>query len=214
MADAVTNVSISEEDRARAGCYALISRLFYAAPDADLLQRLRGDPPPEVEEAKLALVLEEPQLAGYPAAVAALQAASRSAELGPIRQEYDDLFVGAGRAVVTPYTSGYAVPNAPDRHLLTLREHLEAWGLVRRDAVYEVEDHVSAVCDVMRWLIEHDRPLEVQRRFFDEFVYTGVATFCDSIEESAATSFYRAVAGLGRAFLTIEKAGFDAYIGE
>ena len=49
----------------------------------------------------------------------------------------------------------------------------QAWGLVRREAVYEVEDHVSAVCDVMRWLIEHDRPLEVQQGFFDEFVFTG-----------------------------------------
>jgi TorA maturation chaperone TorD len=215
MADAVHSAHVPEEDRARADCYALISRLFYAAPDAALLQQLRGEPAPKTDKPKLELELEDiDPPSGYPAAVAAFQQACRATEPDAIRQEYDELFVGAGRAVVTPYTSGYAVPNAPDRHLLALREHLAAWGLVRRDAVYEVEDHVSAVCDVMRWLIEHDRPLEVQLRFFDEFVYTGVATFCDAIEASAATSFYRAVAALARAFLTVEKQAFDVHTGE
>ncbi len=216
MADALNHVHISDEDRARAECYALISRLFYAAPDAELLQGLRAEAEAAAKDAQdneLRLeALEEPS--GYPAALIALQEASVAAHPDAIRQEYDELFVGAGRAIVTPYTSAYTDPNAPDRHLLALREHLVSWGLVRREAVFEVEDHVSAVCDVMRWLIEHDRPLEVQLSFFDDFVYTGIATFCDMIEASAATSFYRAVAGLARAFLKVERQAFDVHIGE
>ena len=106
------------------------------------------------------------------------------------------------------------MPNAPDRHLLALRAHLAAWGLARRDAVFEVEDHVSAVCDVMRWLIEHDRPLEEQLPFFNDFVYTGVGTFCDAIDAAATTSFYRAVAAVARAFLLVEKEAFDLHATE
>lgn len=209
MSVAALGPHITEEDRARADWYALIARLFYAAPDGPLLERLRGKPKDPGEKPKLELEPLKPS--GFPATVVALEQAAREADAQALRQEYDDLFIGAGRAVVTPYTSGYAVPNAPDRHLLALREHLASWGLVRREAVYEVEDHVSAICDVMRWLIEHDRPLEVQKRFFDEFVHPGVTTFCDAIDASAAQGFYRAVAGLARAFLGIEKEAFDLH---
>jgi TorA maturation chaperone TorD len=211
MSTAAASPSISQEDQARADAYALLSRLFYAAPDAALLTQLRG---PEKKEGPLELALVDLPATGYPKALGALQEAAREYDAEALRIEYDELFVGAGRAVVTPYTSGYAVPNAPDRYLVALREQLAAWGLVRRDAVYEVEDHVSAVCDVMRWLIEHDRPVEVQMRFFDEFVFRGVETFCDAIEASAATTFYRAVAGFARSFLSIESEAFALHTGE
>ena len=205
---------VAEEDRARAECYALISRLFYAAPDADLLQRLGG--PPQSGAGGTSLQDGTPDgdtPSAYERAFAALQSACRSADAAAVRQEFDDLFVGAGRAAVTPYTSGNTLPNAPDRHLVALRERLASFGLVRAGSAFEMEDHVSAMCDVMRWLIEHDRPLDVQRAFFDEFVYTGLGTFCDAIEASTNASFYRAVAGLARAFLSIEKEAFALYEG-
>lgn len=219
MHDAVQIGPLPEEDRARADCYALISRLFYAPPDTDLLNRLAAvDIDPAAEEANPGLQLErideDPKPNSYPQACEALRQACRSVDREALRQEYDDLFVGAGKALVTPYTSGYAVPHAPDRHLLALREHLAAWGLVRRDSVFEVEDHVSAVCEVMRWLIEHDRPLDEQLDFFNDFVYTGVGTFCNAIEARATTSFYRAVAELARAFLAVERQAFELHTPE
>jgi TorA maturation chaperone TorD len=202
---------LQPEEHARADAYALLSRLFYAAPDRQLIDHLCG---PEEPVEKPTLELVELPLVGYPKAFAALQQAARAADLGVLRQEYDDLFVGAGRASVTPYTSAYAVPHAPDRHLLSLREQLAAWGLIRREAAFEVEDHVSAVCDVMRWLIQHERPVEVQMRFFDEFVFRGVEVFCDAIEASSATDFYRAIAAYARAFLAIESEAFALHSGE
>jgi TorA maturation chaperone TorD len=203
---------LAEEDAARADCYALISRLFYGPADAALLQQLGAHAEPVLEPSdELQLVGLDPdiQASPYSTAFDALQQACRNADPVALRQEYDDLFAGAGKALVTPYTSGYAVPHAPDRHLLALREHLVAWGLVRRDAVFEIEDHVSAVCDVMRWLIQRERPVQEQLAFFNEFVYTGVGTFCDAIDARATTAFYKAVAGLARSFLTVEKEAFD-----
>jgi TorA maturation chaperone TorD len=209
---------ISEEDKARADCYGLISRLFYSPSDSELLKQLSSQPELSLadEDAGLQLVGmdPEPEPTAYTAAFNALVEASRTSDPTVLQQEYDDLFAGAGKALVTPYTSGYAVPHAPDRHLLALREHLIAWGLVRRDAVFEVEDHVSAVCDVMRWLIERERPLEEQLAFFNEFVDTGVGTFCSAIEARATTAFYRAVAGVARAFLAIEREAFALHTPE
>lgn len=202
---------LSDEDRARADCYALMSRLFYEPSDAELLAKLKSDGnSTAAEPSELQLVGWEPpqKPTPYAAALKQLQDAARSARPEALRQEYDDLFAGAGKALVTPYTSGYTSPQAPDRYLVALREHLIAWGLVRRDAVFELEDHVSAVCDVMRWLIERERPLEEQLAFFNDFVYTGVGTFCDAIEARAATDFYRAVATLAREFLKIEREAF------
>ena len=200
---------IAAEEQGRADTYALLSRLFYAAPDEALLAELRGNAIPDAEKPLLSLV--ELPATGYPAALAVLREAAQTANPVLLRTEYDEVFIGAGRAAVSPYTSGHAGANAPDRYLVALREQLTAWGLVRREAAYEVEDHVSAVCDVMRWLIEHDRPIDVQMRFFDEFVFRGVETFCDAIDASAATAFYRAVAALARTFLLVESQAFTLH---
>lgn len=201
-------IGLSEEDRARAGCYAVVSRLFYGPPDAELLASLaadagRGDTPDG-----------DPVAQDYAQAFAAFQCACRSADPAALRQEYDDLFIGAGKALVSPYTSAYAAPQAPDRHLVALREHLAAWGLARHDSVFEVEDHVSAVCDVMRWLIERERTLAEQRRFFEDFVFTGVVVFCSAIQTSATASFYRLLAAWAHAFVTIENDAFTLHGGE
>ena len=205
---------LSEEDKARADCYALVSRLFYAPVDAELLQLLAAAPRlelPDGEDLQLVGWEIEADETPYTNAMKVLKEASIGADADALRQEYDDLFTGAGKALVTPYTSGYAVPHAPDRYLVALREHLVAWGLARHDSVFEIEDHVSAVCDVMRWLIERERPLEEQHAFFNDFVYTGVGTFCDAIDARASTPFYKAVAGVARAFLAVEKEAFDLH---
>jgi TorA maturation chaperone TorD len=208
MADQVLPAELAEEDRARGDCYALISRLFYAAPDAELLASLAAGTPGDSTEAAPG---DDLGSRDYARAFAAFRHACSSADEASLRQEYDDLFIGAGKALISPYTSGYAVPHAPDRHLVALRERLASWGLARRDSVFEVEDHVSALCDVMRWLIEHDRSLTEQRSFFDEFVHPGITRFCTAIQTSATTSFYRSVAAFTQAFLAIENDAFTLH---
>jgi TorA maturation chaperone TorD len=208
---------LPDEDQARAHCYALISRLFYAPADADLLGLLSGPPAAATQQAQ-ALQSENadaaPDMDPYTSAFAALQEVCRTADADTVRREYDDLFVGAGRALISPYTSGYTAPHAPDRHLVALRGRLSGFALARRDAVFELEDHVSAVCDVMRWLIERGRSIEEQRAFFDEFVRGGVSGFCTAIETRAPTSFHRAVAAVALAFIAIEQHAFELHSGE
>jgi TorA maturation chaperone TorD len=196
--------TLMEEDRARAAGYALIARLFYAPPDEALLARLAAGASGEWSSRATAV---EP--GAYERAYAALQQASRASRAEDLRQTYDDLFVGAGRAAVTPYTSAYAAPHAPDRHLLALRERLHAVGLERKATAFEYEDHVSAVCEVMRWLIERERPLEEQLDFFERFVESGVPPFCAAVEARAGEPFYTSSAALARALVAVEREAFD-----
>ena len=189
----------SEEDAARGHHYALIGRLFHDAPDSILLAQLcRAD-------------AGEPGSHGAPLEQAwrALRDACGTAYPAVLKQEFDSLFVGVGKSEVTPYTSHYVRDIAPDQHLLRLRQRLEKVGLGRRTAAFEVEDHVSGVCDAMRFMIEDARPLSEQRLFFKEFVYPGASALCDAVAAAASASFYRPVAHFARAFFEIEREAFE-----
>ena len=190
------------EDQARGQWYALLSRLFYAPADQGFLDALSvpaGDATADSEPSALLDTWRE------------FQQASGTRRADDIKGEFDALFVGAGKAQVTPYTSAYAAPHAPDRQLLELRNRLGEWGLSRRHQVFEVEDHVSALCDAMRWLIEHGHTLDEQRRFFRDFVEPAIPSFCDAIERSPEAGFYGPAARLMRAFIAIEKDAFDLH---
>ena len=192
-------VPIDPEDLARANLYALVSRLFYAPADPNLL----------AEISRASVEGDEEEAAGLHTQWRNLQEACRSAFPALVRQEYERLFVGVGKAEVTPYLSGYAEPTSPDRYLVRLREQLAAWKLARRDSVFEVEDHVSGVSDVMRWLIESRRSLAEQRAFFEAYVYIGAAPFYAAVQNAASTVFYKPVAAFAAGFLEVEKAAFE-----
>jgi TorA maturation chaperone TorD len=190
--------TMEAEDIARANWYSLIGRLFYAPPDPNLLAEI-GRSGGDEDEGGTGLV------AGW----RGLQETCRSAYPAVVRQEYDSLFVGAGKAQVTPYLSGYAEPATPDRYLVRLREQLDAWGLARREGVGEVEDHIAGISDIMRWLIENQRPLVEQQLFFENFAYRGVSAFCAAVQKSPSANFYKPVAALTSSFFEIEKAAFE-----
>lgn len=190
---------LPDEDSARANIYALIGRLFYDVPDSKLLAEIcsSGEAAGEPESGSLA------------SAWAELHRACKSALPDAVRQEYDALFIGVGRAQLTLYTSRYIGGMSADKHLVRLREQLGAWGLGRRDNVYEVEDHISGVCDVMRYLIEQNQSLEDQKLFFSHFVYPGAMPLCDALVAANSADFYKKVAILMRAFLEMENIALE-----
>jgi TorA maturation chaperone TorD len=191
--------ALDGEDIARANLYGLISRLFYAPPDPNLLAEISRSRGGEAAGDSGGLV----------AAWRGLQEACRTAYPAVVRQEYDTLFVGVGKSEVSPYLSGYAEATAPDRFLVALRERLDAWGLARREGIGEYEDHLSGISDIMRWLIENQRPLTEQQQFFQDFAYRGAIAFCAAVQKSASANFYKPVAALASSFFDIEKAAFE-----
>ena len=188
---------ISPEEAARGDLYGLIARLFYAPPDAQLISELLGAPAIE-GDGDLGTAWRE------------MVEACASAFPAVLEAEHTELFVGTGRAEVTPYLSHYVVRNATDNPLVALRQQLSAWGIARREGVPEYEDHVSGICETMRFVIAvQQRTPEEQREFFERFVYRGAAPFCDALSASNKARFYRLVGHFTRAFLEVEKTAFE-----
>jgi len=187
------------EDLARANLYGILAQLFYAPPDAQLLAALAnaGDAPAEghspLAEAWRALV-----------------DAGRNAFPVMLEAEHTTLFVGTGKAEVTPYLSNYMLRHQSDTPLAELRETLRAMGIARREGIGEYEDHVAGVLETMRYLIavQHSS-LEEQRQFFERFVYDAGVAFCAAVSASEKAAFYKHVARLLKVFLDIEKNAFS-----
>jgi TorA maturation chaperone TorD len=193
---------IAPEEQARADCYGLIARLFHAAPDAGLLAQLLQSPEARADEA--------PADAPIAAAWQAMIVACREASPAALEDEHTGLFLGTGKAEVTPYLSHYVLRHANDNPLVELRAHLAAWGIARREEATEYEDHVASVCETMRYVIAvQQRSLAEQKAFFERFVYRGVVAFCSAVNASKQGRFYRHVAQFAKAFVEVEKGAFE-----
>jgi len=191
----------SPEDLARANLYAILSRLYFAAPDAQLLAALSSAQEQDAPAAQHSPLGE---------AWRALSEACRSAFPVMLDNEHTALFVGTGKAVVTPYLSNYVLRHPSDMPLADLRESLRRIGIARREGVGEYEDHIAGVLETMRYLIAvQQRSLDEQKEFFDRFVYDAAVSFCIAVSDSEQASFYKRVARVTRIFMDIEKNAFS-----
>jgi len=191
-------LTLPPEEVARANFYGLLARLFYAPPDAALLETLAGAEGIDAEDG------------GIGAAWEALRDAAAQTDAGTVHQEYDDVFVGTGKAPVTLYTTAYSIRYASETPLAKLRGDLTALGLGRREGADEPEDHIAALCDVMRHLIAvQKRDLPGQSVFFKRWIAPTAGPLCDAAAAHPKTSFYKAVARFAKAFFDIEQSAFE-----
>jgi|SRR5689334_11695652 len=185
------------EDQARAGYYALLARLFYASPDAALLESMaRAD--------EIVAGGEESALAN---AWNALAAAASAMDAEAARVEYDELFVGTGKSEVTLYASFYLVETGREKILVQLRADLAGMGLERTERALEPEDHVAGLFDAMRYLISlgsNDVALQKQQEFFDRYIARSHEPLCAAIAASGKSNFYKHIARFAQAFLVVE----------
>ena len=190
---------LSAEDRARADLYALVARLFAAAPDRPFLAALAAAP-------ELPADPDAPLAAPYNA----LLQASRAMDADAADQEYTDLFVGVGKSEVNLHGSHWLSGFMMDKPLAELRADLAGLGLERREATNMLEDHLDAVAETMRLLVAgaDGRPpasLAVQRRFFDAWIASWAWDCCSAIDASPLANYYRRASELTRVFLAIER---------
>jgi len=195
---------VLQEDGARAEFYALIARLFYAGPDAALLAAIAAAGSFAASGAGDDLPLVT--------AWQALAAAAAAADAAAARDEYDQVFVGTGKAEITPYASHYLAEVMQERVLVRLREDLAQMGLARAAGRAEYEDHVSALFEVMRHLIlagSGDAAVRKQKVFFLEYLLPWYADFSLAVMASPNTNYYKPVAAFTKAFLDVEKDSFE-----
>jgi TorA maturation chaperone TorD len=195
----------SPEDQARAQLYGLVSRLFHSAPDDQLLSALvhaegfRGEDDERTEQGR-----------ALAAAWRDMTAACRGAFPVLLAHEHTELFASPGRAEVTPYLMHYVMQYESETPLVDLRRQLAEWGIARHQSINEPEDHISALCEIMRFAIAvQQRSLADQKEFFERYLYRGGIAFCNAVSTSAKARFYKPVARFAKAFLDVEREAFE-----
>lgn len=189
--------AIDVVDAERARLFALLGRLLAAAPDENLLVRLRllrGDTTTELG-----------------AAYAALAKAAAEAKPEAVEREYFDLFIGVGRGELQPYGSYYLTGFLHERPLADLRGDLRRLGVERAPGVAEPEDHISFECETLAGLIAGAFPSgpEEAGGFFARHLRPWAGRFFADLEGAQAARFYRAVGALGRIAIEIEAAAAE-----
>lgn len=194
--------SALDEEIARAELYGLLARLWYAAPDADLLAAVQVAP---TEAPAAGGFLEEPWRT--------LVGAARGTDAAALRNEYDALFGGIGKPEVYLFGSHYLSGFLNDKPLVQLRHDLARIGLTRDESMPETEDHIACLFEVMRYLIAAEdvevANLTAQQAFFSTHVQPWLPAMCDAVARQPKARFYAALAGLTLAFAEVERQGFD-----
>lgn len=193
------------EDLARADLYGLIARLFHQPPDQELLDQIAASIPDgqetQAEDAPLAKVWH------------GLVEVVKSNAAKAWHDEFDLNFISVGRPNVILNGSFYMAGHLNEKPLVDIRRALDAFGLESAEEVTETEDHISALCEVMRYLIAGDdveiSNLTNQREFFNNHIRPWYDELCDAIEDIPEMHLYHPVAALTREFLAIEGQGYD-----
>ena len=189
--------NVDEEEILRSTVYNLLSRLLIAAPDAALLDELKT-------------FQSDNTVLGR--AYATLGSVARDTDLLAAATEYQSLFIGIGKGELTPFSSYYLTGFLHEKPLANLRTDLRKLGLERSELIYESEDHIAMLLEVMAGLIDgrfgkcHD--LSVQKDFFDQHIISWAAQFFTDLQQAEAARFYMPVGQIGLAFLEIEQRGF------
>jgi len=190
------------EELARAEAYGLLAQLLYAPPAAAFYEQLQ------------VATTQAPTPGGFlQSSWTELVAASRRLTLAQVEAEHAALFIGIGKPEVFLYGSYFMAGALNEKPLVKLRHSLRELGLERPETVTETEDHIAALCEVMRYLIAGPDvapgALAVQQRFFNTHLRPWADGLWDAMAGHPAAVFYAAVAVFARDFFAVEAQAFD-----
>ena len=191
------------EDLARADLYGLIARFFHLPPDQTLLDQIAAtaDQQDAADQAPLAKAWMD------------VVEVAKNKPAKAWQEEFDLNFISVGKPNVVLNASFYMAGHLNEKPLVNIRKALEEFGLESAEEITETEDHLSALCEVMRYLIAGDdveiSNLTNQRVFFNAHIRPWYDDLCDAIEGIPEMHLYHPVAALTREFLAIEGQGFD-----
>lgn len=192
-----------DEETARAEMYGLLAMLYVAPPQ------------PEVWQALQVAVTQAPDSGAFlEESWQQLVGQARALSLSEVAREFDDLFGGVGKPDIDLFGSVHQVGFLNEKPLVDLRHELAELGLEPSpDSGVAGEDHIAYLCEVMRYLIAGDDVavcnLTRQQAFFNRHLQSWVDALCDAIETHPKARFYRALAILTRAFISVERQAFD-----
>ncbi|KOO13375.1 cytochrome C oxidase subunit II [Vibrio xuii] len=185
----------NQQQTIRADIYLLLSALFRQQPTSELIVFLSEL---ETEQSESAMQQAWNQLK---------QAAIES-QPEALADEYQELFIGIGRGEVVPFASWHLTGSLMEKPLASIRHDLALLGLEREEQVKEPEDHFSALCEVMSVLTGEEE--ELQQVFFNKHLGTWFESLTKQVKNAENANFYRSVAELAQAFMTLEQVRFSA----
>lgn len=125
---------IAEEDRLRADLYNFLGVLLSGPPDEMLLSQTAG------------LSGDEGELGQ---AITTLARMAKVTKPKTVESEFNKLFIGLGRGELLPYASYYLTGFLNEKPLATLRQDMSRLGLARADNVFEPEDNIASLMEMM-----------------------------------------------------------------
>ncbi|WP_187428875.1 Chaperone protein TorD [Roseobacter fucihabitans] len=197
MTLAEQSFEIDPEDRLRADLYNFLG-LLLARPAGQMLldqtAELSGDAGPIGE------------------AINGLARVAKATKPKSAEREFNALFIGLGRGELLPYASYYLTGFLNEKPLAKLRSDMARLQMTRADNVFEPEDSMAALMEMMGGMIvgRFGRPadLEQQRMFFNNHIAPWATHFYTDLEAAKASVFYGSVGAVGREFMAIEKEAF------
>ncbi|GIT91326.1 hypothetical protein JANAI62_17820 [Jannaschia pagri] len=197
MTDAAADIAIREEDRLRADLYNFLGVILAQPADEMLLAQtasLSGDD------------------SDLGQAISTLARVAKVSKPKAVQSEYNRLFIGLGRGELLPYASYYLTGFLNEKPLATLRQDMTARGLARAETVFEPEDNIASLMEMMAAMIVGrfgpPAPLEAQRDFFNRHIAPWASHFFADLEGAKNSVFYAPVGTVGRAFMDIETEAF------
>ena len=188
---------ITEEDQLRADLYDFLSALLARPANKALLDKtakLSGD---ETDLGRAIGTL----------AKLAVQSSVKSVE-----REFNALFIGLGRGELLPYGSYYMTGFLNEKPLALLRDDMAKNSIVRAENIYEPEDNIASVLEMMSGLIMgrfgEVASLSQQKTFFNRHIAPLAGHFFTDLEGAEGSLFFAPIGAIGRHFMAIEKEAF------
>jgi TorA maturation chaperone TorD len=111
-----------------------------------------------------------------------------------------------------PYASYYLTGFLNEKPLATLRRDMAVRGITRAQNVYEPEDNIASLLEMMGGLVvgRFGAPatLSDQREFFNKHISPWAAHFFSDLEAAKNSVLYASVGAVGKAFMAIEAESF------
>lgn len=197
MTTAAPAATIAEEDRLRADLYNYLGLMLAAPPDANLLAQtagLTGDASPLGE------------------AINGLARVAAVTKPKSAQSEFNALFIGLGRGELLPYASYYMTGFLNEKPLARLRTDMRGLGITRAPNVFEPEDNIASLMEMMGGMIVgrfgHEAPVQTQKDFYNKHIGPWAEHFFTDLQAAKGSVLYASVGAVGAAFLEIERESF------
>ncbi len=195
--NAAAEITVSPEDRLRADLYNFLGLMLAGPPDQMLLDQCAG------------LSGDE---GGLGIAISGLARVARVSKPAKVESEFNALFVGLGRGELLPYASYYLTGFLNEKPLATLRSDMAARAMTRAPNVYEPEDNIASLMEMMAGMIvgRFGQPakLDDQKTFFNKHIAPWAGHFFADLEAAKNSILYASVGAVGREFIDIEREAF------